>query len=520
MVRTSRGEALWVSFAFDCNTQTDSCRGQQQQHQPIQAPQPRHAYNPAPTLDWPPIADDSWNTLFGANAPPPSLPPPLLPPNNNNAMFNPFSSTGQPNSYALSPQMQAMYPILPAFHSSYGSYNVVQGPYSRFLTPSPEPSLMGSLGMAELNDGFRDAERGGEVTFESIWRDFEERGGRERTTDPFEGLVIAGRSGETSPRPAAGRPVFEIEEDEMARLERRLEGDQVYEQRTTADCPPQPPTLALPQNAYTQQQAYDPRSLQYRYPLVYPGSFKSGQQPSPQLPIYDPPHFRSQQPSSNESSPYDAVDPSRALDWSAQATHLESVEAGPSTSSAGAPTKPVKRKRKPKEKAAAAVGPAAQRKNRNPHATQVPGTGSRQEPKVEASEDHEGPSCSHCASIVTPLWRRGPADELLCNACVFCRLAVVEEELIVFWVCADADCTSSCMASLDPRASRSRRSAREGGRRRVRLRRLLRPRRRQRVTTALRRLRRCGGRTPRASCSATPAVSTVSCFLRFVLWRN
>lgn len=420
-------DRLNVRIRFSCPPQTQADLLEQQ---PMQAPQPRHAYNPAPALDWPPIADDSWNTLFGSNAPPPPLPPPVLPPpTNNNAMFNAFSSTGQPSSYALSPQMQAMYPILPAFHSSYGSYNVVQGPYSRFLTPSPEPSLMGSLGMDEMNDGFRDAERGGEVTFESIWRDFEERGGRERTTDPFEGLIIAGRSGGTSPRPEQGRPVFDIEGDEMARLERRLEGGERYEQRTVADCPPQPPTLALPQNSYDQQPAYDPRSLQYRYPLAYPGSFDAGQPAQQQPSVYDSPHFRPQHPSSNESSPYDSVDPSRgALDWSAQATHLESApaEAGPSNGGdAGPATKAVKRKRKPKEKAAPAAGAAAaHKKNRNPHATQVPGTGSRKEPKVEASDDHEGPSCSHCASIVTPLWRRGPADELLCNACVFLRFCV------------------------------------------------------------------------------------------------
>ncbi|ORY57121.1 GATA zinc finger-domain-containing protein, partial [Leucosporidium creatinivorum] len=25
--------------------------------------------------------------------------------------------------------------------------------------------------------------------------------------------------------------------------------------------------------------------------------------------------------------------------------------------------------------------------------------------------------CTHCGSVTTPLWRRGPDDELLCNAC-------------------------------------------------------------------------------------------------------
>lgn len=56
------------------------------------------------------------------------------------------------------------------------------------------------------------------------------------------------------------------------------------------------------------------------------------------------------------------------------------------------------------------------KKNRNPHATQIPGVASRKAVKVEAEEGHEGPKCSYCASVVTPLWRRGPDDELLCNA--------------------------------------------------------------------------------------------------------
>lgn len=56
------------------------------------------------------------------------------------------------------------------------------------------------------------------------------------------------------------------------------------------------------------------------------------------------------------------------------------------------------------------------KKNRNPHATQLPGNGQRKLPKEEAGEGHQGPICSHCGSITTPLWRRGPDDELLCNA--------------------------------------------------------------------------------------------------------
>ncbi|GAA6009555.1 hypothetical protein JCM11491_003603 [Sporobolomyces phaffii] len=60
---------------------------------------------------------------------------------------------------------------------------------------------------------------------------------------------------------------------------------------------------------------------------------------------------------------------------------------------------------------------AVSKKNRNPHATQLPGSNQHAVGKDEAGDGHSGPICSHCGSITTPLWRRGPDDELLCNAC-------------------------------------------------------------------------------------------------------
>ncbi|GAA5837206.1 hypothetical protein JCM3766R1_002159 [Sporobolomyces carnicolor] len=62
-------------------------------------------------------------------------------------------------------------------------------------------------------------------------------------------------------------------------------------------------------------------------------------------------------------------------------------------------------------------GNQGSKKNRNPHATQLPGNSQRKLGKEDAGEGHSGPICSHCGSITTPLWRRGPDDELLCNAC-------------------------------------------------------------------------------------------------------
>ena len=64
-------------------------------------------------------------------------------------------------------------------------------------------------------------------------------------------------------------------------------------------------------------------------------------------------------------------------------------------------------------------------KYRNPPSTQAPGGGRRIVPKLEIEEGHVGPKCSHCSCITTPLWRRGPEDQLLCNAFVLSLLLLL-----------------------------------------------------------------------------------------------
>ncbi|PLW51183.1 hypothetical protein PCANC_11427 [Puccinia coronata f. sp. avenae] len=59
------------------------------------------------------------------------------------------------------------------------------------------------------------------------------------------------------------------------------------------------------------------------------------------------------------------------------------------------------------------------RKRRNPMATRLPtfvGVSDLPERPV-SSPISEEPICSNCRGTQTPLWRRGPNDELLCNAC-------------------------------------------------------------------------------------------------------
>lgn len=57
------------------------------------------------------------------------------------------------------------------------------------------------------------------------------------------------------------------------------------------------------------------------------------------------------------------------------------------------------------------------RKRRNPMATRPPIFAGRTECSDRFSTDDQQPVCSNCFGTQTPLWRRGPNDELLCNAC-------------------------------------------------------------------------------------------------------
>jgi len=59
------------------------------------------------------------------------------------------------------------------------------------------------------------------------------------------------------------------------------------------------------------------------------------------------------------------------------------------------------------------------RKRRNPMATQLPNfLGVSDLPKRSVGDPvSEEPICFNCRGTQTPLWRRGPSDELLCNAC-------------------------------------------------------------------------------------------------------
>lgn len=331
----------------------------------------------------------------------------------------------------------ALFSQGPLFHSSYGAYQPVTGPLARFLTPSPGPSLLGNF--EDISDGLADFRReeadanNGERTYESMWQDFDngpnghdEDGG---TRDPFAGMTLAGRSGAASPvngeRAGAGPSdetsrTYQMDLESLARrmdvargsgretelesLERlaarvserdgRGGGGGEYEQSTMANHPPQPPILPRgfpPLPNYSADRAAFELPQSGMHFLDHAASYAS----------------YGHRPSSAETSPQGLDDP------------LAADQAGPSADDAKPKKAPLRRGKGKKDD-------APSKKNRNPHATQLPGSGARKLPKVEAGEGHEGPSCSHCSSIATPLWRRGPDDELLCNACVLAEIITRE----------------------------------------------------------------------------------------------
>lgn len=411
----------------------------------LHAPQP-HVPQPPLDFSWtsqPPanriIATPSWTAMFTDPPPPlshsgtttnglyhPSFSPPPAPAsatsNGSSAHVTssfPFSS-GPTNAFssvssthfALPPTTtlftdhQAALAAAPsAFYSSYGLYQPVQGPYARFLTPSPEPSVLGDFELElELENlaAANAAANGGGGAWDEGKVKAENGEGGDGTEDPFAGMTMP-PSRAVSPKQAGG-------------------GGGGYD-----------PGAGMPNGAYGMYGQSMPHHQQ--------------QQQQPQHGQYE----------SYEQSGYGGVggEPSTSFhhhnhgngaalpDWTTMTTqHAVDELMGDEGASGGKGNNKGKGKasakpRKPRGKKAAAaaalaasatVAPvptaaaaitaaekaAASKKNRNPHATQLPGSAGGK--KREVGEGGEGPVCTHCGSVTTPLWRRGPEDELLCNA--------------------------------------------------------------------------------------------------------
>ncbi|GAA5921292.1 hypothetical protein JCM1841_002589 [Sporobolomyces salmonicolor] len=396
----------------------------QYQPSPLVAPRPqRHAYNPSPEWGYaslpsvsqpvPPsldganpqsriIATPSWTALFSDPTqqppyippaipqfyPPPAVPPlipPTATPEQPFAHPNPYPFAAPPPplahpmpspSFTLPPSatlfsdlpsaLSSAPPTAapPAFFSSYGMYQPVIAPYPRFLTPSPEPSVLGELelelgpGAGEFDHsdttplangpgaGLADSD---DPDMDRVWKDLEsDTNVSAPKRDPFEGMSLAQMRSRANSLEAVDR--------EAARFEAYGVGAGL----SASD-------RAAMEVAESANRAAGTKAKGKRKSESNGGGGKKtrgGMEAAPPAPA--------------------AIDSAAANDFGGLGT-----------------TKPA----------------TGGKKNRNPHSTQLPGNGQRRQQKEEAGEGHQGPVCSHCGSITTPLWRRGPDDELLCNAC-------------------------------------------------------------------------------------------------------
>ncbi|SCV71246.1 BQ2448_2834 [Microbotryum intermedium] len=487
---------------------------------PLHAPQPHNAFQPmgwaAQSLEPPPapsriaLATPSWTALFPSSAPPPvsnafspgSFSPSapsqtqLTAPPLSNSLSGPSSGTASP--YPFQPQSAGLFTLPPAttmyddvntalasssggppaFYSSYGLYQPISGPYARFLTPSPEPSVLGDFELdLELASGGSgsgvDPGKSGD--------------GGDGSNSIWNGTTPGSASNGTGLSPvgalATGGDLFE----QMASISASsrpgmpTRGDS-YESSTLHDAPPRPPTLALFSGLSTLAGAAtssaalgslgnpsadgeDPfQELQqhmqdYSFPVddataasmsAWPATIEedeiesalpsaSGSSPKlgPQLGLIKSGKPRKpRKPRAPKVKGVDAPDASTLAAASASTSTRPSPEQASTSASTSAavPMPPPQTQvaypgvagnsleTSPEDLGSTALSDAGPsrtigKKNRNPHSTQLPTNGVRKIVKPEAEEGHAGPICTHCSSIVTPLWRRGPDDELLCNAC-------------------------------------------------------------------------------------------------------
>lgn len=316
--------------------------------------------------------------------------------------------------------------LLPAFYSSYGSYQTVNLPYARFLTPSPEPdlSLLENLekGLAEFGNGVLDQRvpllgqggGGGSAGGMEEWK-----------FDEGDGMGLEGGFGMAS--------MVMREEDERERVLAGLrEGEQQRRLMATQHSLPRgpleaasihyaplPPPLVVPAPpppppvvaANSQQSIHAPMS---------PSTLRHHQeQIEHHRAIIRQHEEQLRQGLPGGEDPLGAYDGTGESHESHASTSTKrgrraSAKLIALTSTLPTPTPPVY----------TSTATAASRKPRNPPSTQLPTPSRKIAPtplpsaSISTSGDIEGgPKCSHCEATTTPLWRRGPEEELLCNAC-------------------------------------------------------------------------------------------------------
>ncbi|GAA5946811.1 hypothetical protein JCM3765_002025 [Sporobolomyces pararoseus] len=419
---------------------------------PQQQPQP-------PTLPAQPPHFPNSHAHIPTSNPPTSNPPPP-PQHNPYSYFSHPHSTGPPlhtPSFTLPPSA-TLFSDLPSalsstpalqsaplsFYSSYGSYQPIITPYPRFLTPSPEPSILGELELelSELDamngsngsisngqvldyesviganggsDELRGIEEGDEdggdkdEDMKSVWREFSENGGGGSASSSYSGpstsmTTAGGASGFSTSAPTpSGSKKDPFEGMSLAQIRSRANSLEAVDRD------------AARYEAFGVGSGLEPsdRAAFEVRDMVKKGKGKGKEKESTTT------KGGKRKNSRGDGGVIGKKNKNLAP---APPTHHESLLASsPSTIESTSPTlTTASEEASPNFDQNGKIVPSSSglhKKNRNPHATQLPGNGQRKATKEEAGEGHSGPICSHCQSISTPLWRRGPDDELLCNAC-------------------------------------------------------------------------------------------------------
>ncbi|KAK4047536.1 hypothetical protein OIV83_005323 [Microbotryomycetes sp. JL201] len=224
-----------------------------------------------------------------------------------------------------------------AFYSSYGVYQPVQGPYPRFLTPSPEPSVLGDFEL-DLGDTSWAAATAAAADLDN------DASKNNQAADIM--------NGDAQPYDDEGQPESGHKSEWAARSDDELESERIAAESAAKAQQIKSSTKRARSRANSKKDPNAPPKKRGR-PRKVP------------------------------------VEPAPApVDESMKVSHLGTT---------------------------ARVGvKGGAKKNKSSHAS-LQQTGEEQQPLT--TETVDSPQCSHCGSMSTPLWRRGPNDELLCNAC-------------------------------------------------------------------------------------------------------
>lgn len=308
-----------------------------------------------------------------------------------------------------------------AFYSSYGWYQPVVGPYPRFLTPSPEPEPLPDFtafgGSTTTKASGDNGVAEGDATANSN-RDFfagMSLDGQEHGPSHVGSVASASRDSSRAQSPAYGGPADDSHGSKRVKSEwAALSDDEQAEAQAQAE-------MANRFDSYNSVEGTNNGNGSARGTGKVAGvkrarSSKKGSSTA-----------TTNQGSSGGGDvgdggtklpPKKRGRPKGSTKAAKEAALLAAAAAAAAAAGHVAPSTSLSQQQLPSDSELGSGQASLSKKNRNPHATRLPGSGPVSVDGADDGQNGVGPSpqCTHCGSVTTPLWRRGPDDELLCNA--------------------------------------------------------------------------------------------------------